>query len=111
MLRQSTREARLTVAASFPPHFFLENLALRDDNSMLVTAVMRKELYYVPHPSADREVKPVLLHTFNELAWGLLNWSATCLRSSRETTIQRTRRIFTSWICADGCRVSRLNPS
>jgi hypothetical protein len=72
MLRQSTREARLTIAASFPPHFFLENLALRDDNSMLVTAVMRKELYYVPRPSADREVKPVLLHTFNELAWGAL---------------------------------------
>src|ERR1700679_2547205 len=72
MLRQSIREARLTIAASFPPRFFLENLALRDDDSMLVSAVMRKELYYVPRPSADREVKPVLLHTFNELAWGAL---------------------------------------
>ena len=69
MLRQSTAEARLTVAASFPPHFFLENLALRGDDSMLVSALTRKEVYYLPHPSADREVKPVLLHTFNELAW------------------------------------------
>ena len=69
MLRQSTPEARLTIAAPFPPHFFLENLALRDDNSMLVSAVMRKELYYLPHPSTDTEVKPTLLHTFNELAW------------------------------------------
>jgi hypothetical protein len=70
MSRQSTPEARLTIAASFPPHFFLENLALRDDDSMLVSAMMQKELYFVPQPSADGEVKPVLLHAFNELAWG-----------------------------------------
>ena len=69
MLHPSITEARLAIAASFPPHFFLENLALRDDNSMLVSAMMQKELYYVPHPSADSEVKPALLYTFNELAW------------------------------------------
>ena len=70
MLRQSSLGARLTIAASFPTHFFLENLALRDDDSMLVSAMMQKELYFVPQPIADREVKPVLLHTFNELTWG-----------------------------------------
>ena len=69
MKPQLAPAARLTVAASFPPRFFLENLALRDDDSMLVSAMMQKELYFVPRPSADGEVKPVLLHTFNELAW------------------------------------------
>jgi hypothetical protein len=69
MLTQLTTEARLAIATSFPTHFFLENLVLRDDNSMLVSALLRKELYYLPQPIADREVKPVLLHTFNELTW------------------------------------------
>jgi hypothetical protein len=66
MLPQSTPEARLTIAASFPTRFFLENLVPRDDNSILVSALLRKELYNLPQPIADGEVKPVLLHTFNE---------------------------------------------
>jgi hypothetical protein len=72
MLHQSPPKARLSVAAEFPTHFFLENLALRADNSMLISAVMRNELYYVPQPKPDGEVKPVLVHTFNENAWGIL---------------------------------------
>jgi hypothetical protein len=38
-------QAKLTVAASFLPHFFLENLAIRHDNSILVTVATRKELW------------------------------------------------------------------
>ena len=38
---------------------------------MLITVVTRKELYYLPPPRPDAEVKPVLLHIFNELATGI----------------------------------------
>src|SRR5262245_26697357 len=64
-------QVRLSVAAQFPVHFFLENIAVRHDNSMLITVVTPKELYFLPPPRTDAEVKPVLLHTFDELATGI----------------------------------------
>jgi hypothetical protein len=71
MSRQSQAQTRLTIAASFPVHFFLENLVVRRDDSMLITVVTRKELYYLPPPLAGAEVRPVLLHAFDELATGI----------------------------------------
>lgn len=71
MSRHSQPQVRLTIAASFPAHFFLENLAVRRDNSMLITVVTRKELYYSPPPRPDAEVNPLLLHRFDELATGI----------------------------------------
>ena len=62
----------LTVAASFPPHFFLENLAVRADNSILVTVATRKELWYLPPPRPDAPVDPMHLHTFGEVATGIV---------------------------------------
>jgi hypothetical protein len=41
MESDTPHQAGLTVAASFLPHFFLENLAIRHDNSILVTVVPR----------------------------------------------------------------------
>ena len=64
-------QVRLSVAAQFPVHFFLENIAVRHDNSMLITVVTPKELYFLPPPRTDAEVEPVLLHTFDELATGI----------------------------------------
>jgi hypothetical protein len=55
---QSTAEARLTIAAEFPRRYFLENLAVRHDNSILVTVANRKELHYAPPPRKGVEVKP-----------------------------------------------------
>jgi hypothetical protein len=46
MSMQAEPQVRLSIAAQFPAHFFLENIALRHDNSMLVTVVTRNELYY-----------------------------------------------------------------
>ena len=71
MPRESKDQTRLTVAASFPVHFFLENLVVRQDDSMLITVVTRKELHYLPPPRPDAEVNPMLLHTFHELATGI----------------------------------------
>jgi hypothetical protein len=63
-------EAKLTTVASFPENYFLENLAVRVDNSVLITALNRKELWYVP-AHATKSAKPVLLQTFDQLALSL----------------------------------------
>jgi hypothetical protein len=59
--------AGLATVASFPSNYFLENLALRADNSALITVLNHKELWYVPSSEAAQSVKPVLLHTFEQL--------------------------------------------
>ena len=65
-------QVRLTVAASFLPHFFLENLAVRHDNSILVTVATRQELWYLPSPHKGAQVDPMLLHTFDETVTGIV---------------------------------------
>jgi hypothetical protein len=57
-------QAALTVVAEFPEHYFLENLGVRPDGSILVTAMNKKELWHVPVPGEVLPVKPVLMHTF-----------------------------------------------
>ena len=58
--------AEVTVVAEFPQHYFLENLAVRADGSILVTAMNQRELWYVAPPvdDADLPVTPHLMHTF-----------------------------------------------
>jgi hypothetical protein len=58
--------AKLTTIANFPEHFVLENLAVRADGSILVCAVNRKQLWYVPALDEDPAVEPILLHTFDD---------------------------------------------
>jgi hypothetical protein len=43
-------QAKLTTIAVFPRHYFLENVAIRGDNSMLVTVMNKQELWYIPPP-------------------------------------------------------------
>ena len=63
-------KAKLTTLATFPETYFLENLAVRDDNSVLVTAFNHKELWYVP-TDGTAPATPVLLHTFDQLTLNL----------------------------------------
>ena len=58
-------QAQLRVVAEFPKQYFLENLAVRSDGSILVTAFNKKELWYVPSPNGNLPVTPVLMHTFD----------------------------------------------
>jgi hypothetical protein len=67
--RRADHSALITTVASFPANYFLENLALRSDNSALVTAMNKKELWYAPPAAATETVTPILLHTFEQLAW------------------------------------------
>jgi hypothetical protein len=64
-------QVRLSIAAEFPVHFFLENIAVRHDNSMLISVVTQKQLYFLRPPRASEVLKPTLLHTFGELGTGI----------------------------------------
>ncbi len=61
----------VTPVAYFPKGHFLENLAVRADDSVLITAVLQKQLWYVPADRAALPVEPVLLHTFDHPVSGI----------------------------------------
>ena len=61
----------LIPVASFPEGYFLENLAVRADGSVLITAVLQKELWCVPAPQLPAQASPVLVHTFDYLVMGI----------------------------------------
>jgi len=58
--------ARLMTVAEFPVGYFLENVAVRADGSMLVTELSKNGLWYVPAPTGSTPVQPVLIHTFDQ---------------------------------------------
>ena len=72
MPSDSPPQAKLTTIASFPIHYFLENMAIRADGSILVTVANRNELWYVPPTAAKVPVDPVLLATFSHSAMGIV---------------------------------------
>ena len=68
---RSSNEApnvKLSTVATFPKNYFLENLAVRSDNSVLVTVLNHKELWYVPSSNDEQIVEPELLFTFPQPA-------------------------------------------
>ena len=71
MSHNQAPQARLCTVARFPVKYFLENLAIRSDNSVLVTAMNHKELWYVPTQVGDAEVEPVCIYTFGQPTTGL----------------------------------------
>lgn len=67
-------QARLTVVAEFPQHYFLENLAVRADGSILVTAQNKKELWLLAKPGHRLPVQAILLHTFEFNTGFVVEW-------------------------------------
>lgn len=65
----SIEQAKLELVAEFPEGYFLENLAARADGSVLVSAMNKSELWYVPAPADTLPVQPVLIHTFDLTLW------------------------------------------
>ncbi|CAG9243872.1 hypothetical protein [Paraburkholderia caribensis] len=63
--------AELWTIAKFPINYFLENLSVRADNSLLITVLNHKELWYVP-PYKGLEVDPLRLCKFDEAAMGIV---------------------------------------
>lgn len=62
----------VTPVAYFPEKYFLENLVVRADGSVLITAVLQKELWCVPNPDLGADVPPVLVHTFKHPVTGIV---------------------------------------
>jgi len=70
----SVPQAKLAIAAEFPEHFFLENMAVRADGSMLITVANRKELWFVPPPGETLPVQPLHLSTFEFNTTFVVEW-------------------------------------
>jgi hypothetical protein len=51
-------KAHLTKVAEFPKNYFLENLAVRSDNSILITVMNHSELWYGLPPTATSRSHP-----------------------------------------------------
>src|SRR5215469_8957312 len=62
---------KLTTVAEFPIGTFLEDLIVREDGSMLVTDLHKRQLWYLPAPTTGAEVKPVLVYTFDQPAFDI----------------------------------------
>jgi sugar lactone lactonase YvrE len=66
------KPVELTTIANFPAGYFLENLAVCADGSILVTALTQKELWYLPPPTTNLPVDPKLVCAFDYLATGIV---------------------------------------
>lgn len=64
-------DVTLAPVAFFPQKYFPENLAVRADGSILVTAILQKELWWVPPADPGAVVDPVLVHTFDHPVTGI----------------------------------------
>jgi hypothetical protein len=96
----------LTPVAYFPEKYFLENLAVRADGSVLITAVWQKELWCVPGPEPRAEVRPVLVHTFEHMVSGIVEVEPdvfiVCVSDAYESHESHLARIdLTSWMPGD----------
>ena len=59
-------QATLSIVATFPEGFFLENLAVRADNSLLVSDLTRKGLWHVPAVRDGEAAEPRLVTSFGQ---------------------------------------------
>jgi hypothetical protein len=64
--RKGDELAKITTVANFPERLVLENLAVRADGSILVAAVNKMQVWYVPAPTEGLPVEPILMHTFDD---------------------------------------------
>jgi hypothetical protein len=59
-------KATLSTVATFPKGTFLENLAVRSDNSLLVSSLKARQIWCIPPPERAGQVEPKLLYEFDQ---------------------------------------------
>ena len=64
--------AKLSTVAMFPTNYFLENLAVRGDDSVLVTVLNHNQLWFVPASNNGQPVEAELLFTVPHPAMGIV---------------------------------------
>ena len=73
-------KAHLTTVAEFPKNYFLENLAVRSDNSILITAMNHGELWYVSAADGDEcRSHPCCCTSLTCLTMGIAEAELRCL--------------------------------
>ena len=72
MSQNQAPPAHITTVAEFPPGYFLENLVVRADGSVLITEVNHRELWYVPPSDKHVPVEPIKLHSFDQPTVGIV---------------------------------------
>ena len=72
MPNNSSDAFRLDTVALFPQGYFLENLAVRADGSILVSALNTGELWYVPAPDGNLPVEPLLIDRIQGLPMAIV---------------------------------------
>lgn len=72
MSHNKAPQASITLVAEFPKQYFLENLAIRENDSVLIQVNNKKELWYVSSADGNEVVEPVHLHTYKENATGIV---------------------------------------
>jgi len=89
-------QATLEVVAEFPKGYFLENLAVRSDGSILVSAMNKRELWCIPAPGQELPVEPILVHTFDLMVLNMVEdgednfyVTASNVYTSRESHLYR----------------------
>jgi hypothetical protein len=92
----------LTAVAFFPQKYFPENLAVRADGSILVTAVVQQELWWVPAAHPGAVVEPILVHRFDHPVTGITEIApdvfVICLTEGYTTGESHLARVdFTDW--------------
>ena len=60
-LREQDSRAKLTTVAAFPRYYSPDNLAVRRDGPILVTAVLQQELCYIPAADTRGQAEPMLV--------------------------------------------------
>ncbi|KAH7408840.1 hypothetical protein BKA64DRAFT_571470 [Cadophora sp. MPI-SDFR-AT-0126] len=84
-------KAQVQVVASFPPFTFLENIIVRHDGSILVTAVNPRCLFYLPPwTSFSGELMPQTICTFEEPAMGIVELETDIFYISTSSIIPPT---------------------
>ncbi|OMC30607.1 hypothetical protein A5740_16225 [Mycobacterium sp. GA-1841] len=68
----NTTNTSLAAVANFPPNYFLENIAVRSDGSIPVTALNHSELWYLHTPTSTIPVEPIIIATLDGLTMGIV---------------------------------------
>jgi len=93
----TTTPAHISTIATFPERFFLENLAVRADGSILVSVLNHKQLWYLPAPDGGKPVTPALVHTFDQCATGIAETEPDIFYVSTAAQASLERFDFRGW--------------
>ena len=107
MSKEAWPKAKLTTVAEFPPGLFLENIAVRSDNSVLITVVWQGELRFVPSSNVAIPSQPLKLFTFATHPTGIVETEPDVFYISTVKSYNTDEAFLDGWTFAAGCPARR----